>query len=330
MSQLEYDYDEVLRRALHAAADMVEPAGDGLERIRARLTAPRQLAFAWMLAGYSEAAKSALGRLQPLGAWLRAVLDPVVGRVKPVIRRFQPAQPDATHPLRRFTWLRPAAAMATAVVVVAMGAFALTELPQAISDTGSLSLPGLFSGGSGGHAGQPGEAGHGTLFPSGTAGSAAPPAIVGGEPKRTGTCPPSKRHEPSPSPSPSPSTDPSPTPSPSVSPTPSPSPTATSSPSPSGSASPAPGSAVSSSPPPGNVDAAQGAQSTQSASPASVADFPTSSPSTGSATSPSPRPCASRHPSNSPAAKRRLGAGGRPVVSRLPATTAGVRARKRR
>ena len=31
------DFAEFLRRALHAAADQVEPSADGLERIRARI-----------------------------------------------------------------------------------------------------------------------------------------------------------------------------------------------------------------------------------------------------------------------------------------------------
>jgi hypothetical protein len=34
------DHEELLRRALHTAAESVEPAGDGLERIRARLSPP--------------------------------------------------------------------------------------------------------------------------------------------------------------------------------------------------------------------------------------------------------------------------------------------------
>src|SRR5450755_3996383 len=122
MMQREHDYDEILRRALHSAADLVEPSADGLERIRARLTTPRPAFLAWVIVGYSEAVRPVLGGLQPLVAWLQAALGPV-------IERFRPARPDVAHPQRRYAWLRPAAAMGTAVFVVAMGAFALTALP---------------------------------------------------------------------------------------------------------------------------------------------------------------------------------------------------------
>src|SRR5258708_32428873 len=72
--------EEILRRALHAAADRIEPAPDGLERIRARLSKPRPLAVAWLMAGWTGVAQPALLRMEPavaslferLGAWLRA------------------------------------------------------------------------------------------------------------------------------------------------------------------------------------------------------------------------------------------------------------------
>src|SRR5258708_38177473 len=71
--------EEILRRALHAAADRIEPAPDGLERIRARLSKPRPLAVAWLMAGWTGVAQPALLRMEPavaslferLGAWLR-------------------------------------------------------------------------------------------------------------------------------------------------------------------------------------------------------------------------------------------------------------------
>ena len=43
MTQHSGDYEDFLRGALHAAVDSVEPAGDGLGRIRARLTTPHPL-----------------------------------------------------------------------------------------------------------------------------------------------------------------------------------------------------------------------------------------------------------------------------------------------
>ena len=46
MSQHYGDYEDFLRGALHAAVDSVEPAGDGLERIRGRLAPPHPLPVA--------------------------------------------------------------------------------------------------------------------------------------------------------------------------------------------------------------------------------------------------------------------------------------------
>src|SRR5258708_39577556 len=71
--------EEILRRALHAAADRIEPAPDGLERIRARLSKPRPLAVAWLMVCWTGVAQPALLRMEPavaslferLGAWLR-------------------------------------------------------------------------------------------------------------------------------------------------------------------------------------------------------------------------------------------------------------------
>ncbi len=262
MTQLEHDYDDVLRRVLHAAADLVEPSADGLERIRARLTRPQPAVIAWLLAGYSDLvtpargwAQSAVNRAQPVLNWLR----PFLGRLQPfldrlrvalgsVIERFRPARPDAAHPRRRYAWLRPAAAMGTAVFVVAMGAFALTALPQVISSSNVFVLP-FTGGGPAGPGGAGGANGHGAplsgpqVFP--------PPSFPGSQSPRTevaptcsvapSTVPPSASPSPStvpPSASPNPTTPPpsaSPNPttppptSPSSSPSPSPSPSASNS-----------------------------------------------------------------------------------------------------
>ena len=43
MTRDDRDYDAIIRRALQAAAESVEPAGDGLERIRHRLASPPEL-----------------------------------------------------------------------------------------------------------------------------------------------------------------------------------------------------------------------------------------------------------------------------------------------
>jgi len=46
--------EAILRRALHAAADAIEPRDDGLEHIRARLRRPRPLALAWAEAAWTD------------------------------------------------------------------------------------------------------------------------------------------------------------------------------------------------------------------------------------------------------------------------------------
>src|SRR5258708_13387446 len=99
--------EEILRRALHAAADRIEPAPDGLERIRARLSKPRPLAVAWLMVCWTGVAQPALLRMEPavaslferLGAWLRLVVKPLgagVQRVRPPVRR----RPRAVKMLR--------------------------------------------------------------------------------------------------------------------------------------------------------------------------------------------------------------------------------------
>lgn len=121
MSQRDRDFDEILRRGLHEAADSVEPAEDGLERIRARLTGPYPVPVAWMMAGYSAVARRVPGGLQSVLAWLRTVPGPVR-------ERFLAARPGPPHG-QRLVRLRPAAALAIAVFAVAAGALALTPLP---------------------------------------------------------------------------------------------------------------------------------------------------------------------------------------------------------
>ncbi|MDQ2875707.1 MAG: hypothetical protein M3Y33_13305, partial [Actinomycetota bacterium] len=72
------DYEEALRRALHAAADSIEPSADGLNRIRERLNRP-------MLSFESASAWSA-----GTAAWLRRWMEPVVAAFWAVIDRFRP------------------------------------------------------------------------------------------------------------------------------------------------------------------------------------------------------------------------------------------------
>ena len=73
MTQHSGDYEDFLRGALHAAVDSAEPADDGLERIRARLTTPHPLLVAWLMAACSWVARYARGSLDSVSAWLQTV-----------------------------------------------------------------------------------------------------------------------------------------------------------------------------------------------------------------------------------------------------------------
>src|SRR5450755_631947 len=226
MSQRDRDYDEILRRALHAAANSVEPAEDGLERIRARLTSPYPTPLAWVMAGCSQVARYTAGVLQSVLAWPETVLGPVR-------ERFRSAQPGPP-PGRRRARLRPAAAAAIAAFAVIAGALALTPLPrQAISQTAAF-VRYLENGGSAGGTAEPGGSGHGAGVPPG---GAAVPSTAHGKPAHrhlasapcaaptpaltrsaapSGTVCPSPTGSPSPTASPSATASPSPTGSPSL------------------------------------------------------------------------------------------------------------------
>ena len=250
MSQRDRDYDEILRRALHASADSVEPAEDGLERIRARLTRPYPVPVAWMMAGYSEAARRALGGLQSVLTWLSTV----PGAVR---ERFRAARRGPPHG-RRLARLRPAAGLAIAVFAVAAGALALTPLPrQAISHTAAL-IRALESGGPARGTAGPGVSGRGTGVPTGgtavtstapgtpnhrqpaSASCAAPtPALTGPTASPAASTTPTTSPSPAACPSPATSTSPGACPSPAATPSPTGSPSPAGSPNPAATPSPA-------------------------------------------------------------------------------------------
>jgi hypothetical protein len=290
MTQRNHEYDEVLRRALRSAADLVEPSADGLERIRARLTRPRPEPLAWVMVWYGEAVRPVLGYLQPVLAWVQATLSPV-------IERFKPAKPDAAHPQRRYAWLRPAAAMGTAVVVVAMGAFALTALPQVISQSGAFFLP-IISGGSGGNGASASPFGHGSPLTGGAPQTGATTGFQTGQTQQTPGCPRVKRSHPVPSVSPSTGTS---SPSPSSSPSTSPSPTGSATPTPTPTDTTTPSTSPSTPNPAGAVPSPD--------APVAAPDTPTATPDAGAraafpagvtASTPAPTPC------RSPAKKKHI------------------------
>ena len=156
MSQHRGDREDLLRRALHAAADSVEPSDDGLERIRARLRAPHPRPVAWMMAAYSEMPRRALGALDSGWVWLHTVLGTAHERWR--------ARPGAPHRWARQAPASLATAVITAALLVAMSASALT-LRQTFVHAGAPIRAAEGSGSIG--AGGPGLNGNGSQFSSG-------------------------------------------------------------------------------------------------------------------------------------------------------------------
>jgi len=115
MSPHSGDYEDFLRGALHAAVDSAEPAGDGLERIRARLTTPHPLPVAWLMAVWSWVARRARGSLDSVSAWLQTVPGEVHWR-------------DGAAEGRYVQRLRLITTVAAVTVLLAMSVSALTPL----------------------------------------------------------------------------------------------------------------------------------------------------------------------------------------------------------
>jgi hypothetical protein len=286
--------EDVLRRALRAAADSIEPGSDGIDQIRAKISARQDARrFSWHSRARHAMSTGHRGRgLVPAGTWLAAALRSLADRFRP--------EPGRSGWLG---WMRPVAALATGLLVMAAASWAVAALPAAISPTNNarqLTSPAVTpapasSGSTAGGASQPYDS-----VPTGP--SCSPTAPVSGA-----------------SPSPGPGGSASPSPSPSSSPTgtggsPSPSPSGSGSPQPtdpdsaSGQASPAasladelaaqPRSSPRPTPAP-DAGASGGQDSGSSPSPA-----PSASPSAAPSGSPAPGPCgppaASPGPSPSP------------------------------
>jgi hypothetical protein len=134
VSRPDREFDELVRRALRAAADSAPPRDDGLDRIRARLTAPYPRPVATMVAGYSEAVRRARGGLQAVAARPHADAR-LASKGIPLPRRAQETlgpgfgqESDGAGPRRLPVpsgrpawrrWLAPAACAALVAVVAA-------------------------------------------------------------------------------------------------------------------------------------------------------------------------------------------------------------------
>jgi hypothetical protein len=223
MTSLNGDFDNRLRRALHAEVDTVEPAADGLERILHRTREPwllRQLSL--MLTECADLFWIIVIRLQPGTSKLRQAIAARTGLLATPAGRRHASPGRRARPRSTLARLRPALAVVAAVIVVVAGVYGLAQLRQSLvldlfpnAGIPATTGPGTTNGGQPGPSVQ-GHASPGGLLPPSGPASATPSA--GATCKRVTE----KQHSPTPSTTPSPS----PTGSPSGSPTPTPTPTA--------------------------------------------------------------------------------------------------------
>ena len=219
--------EDILRRALHAAAESVEPAAEGLTQIRARLSAPRPLALAWLIAAWETVSQFVMLWLEAVLDWLGSslrtaprtmdgLLYPVTERLRPVTERLQPlaerlrpalawliaavawlgrmirpAQAGSEERRPRYAWVRPAVAMAAVVLVAVVGGFALSGRLNQISQAASsvFSSGGQTAKSNGGGTHTSGVNGGGTPIPT----SPGPSGRNGGSPTPTSSCTPTAK-----------------------------------------------------------------------------------------------------------------------------------------
>jgi hypothetical protein len=243
------EQEEILRRALHEVADAIEPAADGLERIRERLSRPRPLLVAWLMACWTGLAQPLLLRIEPvlaaaagrlsdrLADWLRLVirslraagerLRPAGQRLRLLVEKLRPAGEllvDAIRMLRpgsgmsRPRKLRAALAFGAAALIGVAGGFALSD-GRAVVSAANSAISVFTSNPT--HSSSPGGHGLGlnSPYPYFQASSSAPASVhkTASTPRPTCTPKPIPGSQPS-SPPPS-STSPTTTPPSSTSPT---------------------------------------------------------------------------------------------------------------
>ena len=242
MTGQERDHGEVLSRVLHSTTDQVEPVGDGLAKIQARLAEPwlkRQwwllrrefMVLGWVFALRCQswfstvrsrlaAGADAAGAAAGAGGRLRSL--PVLGGIVAWASAKWPRKAGAPRHGSigpAMAWFRPALAVAGAVVLVVAGVFALGQIRATFATVENANTPGTSTSGQTGGAGSPNGSG-------GRAPSPGPSATQGNATSGSQSSSPSSKAFTSPqgsaSPSPSPAAqNPSPSapPSPTVSPT---------------------------------------------------------------------------------------------------------------
>jgi hypothetical protein len=248
MTGQERDYEAILSRVLHTTTDRLEPVGDGLTKIRARLSEPWLKRQWWLLRSQLMVLRwLVVVRCESLFSKIRsrsdvtdlapdAAQEPDGGPLKSLLSIATLTSGSSKRPRRWagpvMAWFRPALAVAGAVVLVVAGVFALGSIRTVVGLDGATgtsitnSGPGNGNGNANG-SGSPlpgsGTASQGnSRVPSGGASAAHNGAV----PSSTPCAAPSSPAQSSPSPSPSP-TSASPTPTPTESPTPSPTDSAT-------------------------------------------------------------------------------------------------------
>jgi len=208
------DLDDVLRRALHAAADPIEPAGDGLTRIMHRLSTPSAIRQATLLV--TDCAD--LARL--ITIWLEPAFTGATRlrwRHDAGYRREFPHQP-ARAPMRRAgPWLRPALAVVGAAAIVVLAVVVLGPVRQIVTRTSLNTGPGT---GAPAHAGAHSTGGGHVQSPTASL-TRTSPARAGTTSAQAGRT----SHRPGTTPTPSPAVTPSGSPGTSQSPGPTPTPT---------------------------------------------------------------------------------------------------------
>lgn len=286
------DFDAILRDALRAEAESVEPQGGGFDQIVSRLRRPLPLPIAWLMHAWSFLAVRVPADVAAAAEWLADVTRRVAAAARRhagpaghwlaeawrTAERFLPGPANRHGRRSRLGWLRPVAAMTFAIFVITAGVYAAIDVSQNISPTngGAGSVGSSQHGGHSG-GGVPASQSSASYAP----GTAGPGGVIG--PSQSSRC---KTSTATPKPSSNPSSSPSPTTSP-TSPSPTSTPTSaspTTSSSPTQSSSPSP-SATTSSPPPGST------------SPAAVTDF-----SAEASSSPCPGKTKQPHTTSAPAA----------------------------
>ena len=175
MTRPDRDYDDILSRVLHSTLDPIEPLGDGLAKIQQRIAEP------WLKRQVSllRTETSALGwlilvRCEPLFSWARFGLTAMAASADRWLRSGPPRRGAAAGASSRsgrhgsprgrgrpadglgwlgptMTWLRPALAVAGAVVIVVAGVFAIQQARLALSPTANANSTSTGHGSGGQH-----------------------------------------------------------------------------------------------------------------------------------------------------------------------------------